>query len=141
MICEKVHKPSSLTHCVQILSARDTIFSMLFSEVLTNDEGARTETRLINWFGKNWVCCVIDGITRFYAFFFFFLFFHNKQCYCKRFAPFCTCHLVVLVRDCCDACFLVFTSWISGYIRDFLLPSNCDCSTGCVMTSCPYNLE
>ena len=51
------------------------IFFVLYSEVSTKDESVRTETRLIH--SGRAGCCVIDGITKYDAFFFVLL--HDKQ--------------------------------------------------------------
>ena len=72
MICGKIYKLTTPTHCVQILSGRAYEF---FRVVLRSlDKGRkRTNGDSSNSFGKDWVCCVIDGITRFDDFFLCFI--------------------------------------------------------------------
>ena len=76
MIYEKIHKPSSSTRCVQILPRRVYEFFRVVLGSL-DKERKRANGDSSNSFGKDWVFCVIDGITRFDAF--FFVLFHNKH--------------------------------------------------------------
>ena len=68
MICEKTHTPSSPIRCVQILSGRVYEFFRVVLESL--DKGRKhANGDSSNSFEKDWVYCVIDGITTFDAFF------------------------------------------------------------------------
>ena len=77
MICEKIHNPSSPTHCVQMLSGRSPgIFSCCSRSRKSRQRTIAGERTLVEFVWEGFT--VLTTVER-YSTLFFFVSFHNKH--------------------------------------------------------------